>query len=71
MAGSSTTYWLYVNGVLIGFGTVRSFLTDALKKAGGNIGYGIAPLYCGKGYGNELLRLLLQKRMRQASTKSY
>lgn len=57
----STTYWLYVNGVPIGFGTVRNFLTDALKKAGGNIGYGIAPLYRGKGYGNVLLHLLLQK----------
>ena len=57
----STTYWLYVNGVPVGFGNVRSFLTEALKKAGGNIGYGIAPAYRRKGYGNEILRLLLQK----------
>lgn len=57
----STTYWLYVDGVPVGFGNVRNFLTEALKKAGGNIGYGIAPSYRGKGYSNVLLRLLLQK----------
>ena len=57
----SATYWLYVDAVPVGFGNVRSFLTDALKKAGGTIGYGIAPLYRGKGYGSELLHLLLQK----------
>lgn len=57
----STTYWLYADGVPVGFGTVRYFLTDALKKVGGNIGYGIVPEYRGKGYGKELLRLLLQK----------
>ena len=57
----STTYWLYVDQVPVGFGNVRSFLTDALKQAGGNIGYGIAPAYRGKGYGKELLRLLLEK----------
>ena len=34
-------------------------LTDALRKAGGHIGYGIAPQYRGKGYGKELLRLLI------------
>ena len=28
---------------------------------GGNIGYGIAPQYRGKGYGKEILRLLLQE----------
>lgn len=57
----STTYWLYVNGVPVDFGNVRNFLTETLKEAGGNIGYGIAPLYRGKGYGKELLHLLLLK----------
>ena len=57
----STTYWLYVDGVPAGFGNVRNFLTDALKKAGGNIGYGIIPEYRGKGYGKLLLRMLLKK----------
>ena len=57
----STTYWLYVDGTPVGFGSVRHFLTDALRKAGGNIGYGIAPQYRGKGYGNEILNLLLKE----------
>ncbi|RAZ93969.1 GNAT family N-acetyltransferase, partial [Klebsiella oxytoca] len=47
----STTYWLYVDGRPAGFGTIRHFLTDALREAGGNIGYGIAPAYRRKGYG--------------------
>lgn len=55
----STTYWLYVAGRPAGFGSIRHFLTDALREAGGNIGYGIAPEYRGKGYGKELLRLLV------------
>ena len=57
----STTFWLYVDGVPVGFGNLRHFLTEALSKAGGNIGYGIAPQFRGKGYGNILLKLLLQK----------
>ena len=57
----STTFWLYVDGVPVGFDSVRHFLTDALSKAGGHIGYGIAPQFRGKGYGNEILRLLLDK----------
>ena len=55
----STTFWLYADGVPVGFGSVRHFLTDALRKVGGHIGYGIAPAYRGRGYGNEILRLLL------------
>lgn len=55
----STTYWLYADGVPVGFGKLRHCLTDALQKAGGHIGYGIAPQHRGKGYGKELLRLLI------------
>ena len=36
----STTYWLYVDENPVGFGSIRHFLTDALREAGGNIGYG-------------------------------
>ena len=46
----STTFWLYADGIPVGFGSVRHFLTEALRKAGGNIGYGIAPAFRGKGY---------------------
>ena len=34
----STTYWLCVDGAPVGFGNVRRFLTEALRKTGGNIG---------------------------------
>ena len=40
---------------------MRHCLTDALRTAGGHIGYAIAPQYRGKGYGKELLRLLLRE----------
>lgn len=54
-----TTYWLYDGGVPVGTGMIRHFLTDALRKRGGHIGYAVAPGYRGRGYGKELLRLLL------------
>ena len=57
----TTTFWLYADGVPVGFGKLRHFLTDALRKAGGHIGYGIAPQHRGKGYGNEILRLLIRE----------
>lgn len=57
----STTFWLYADGVPVGFGSIRHFLTEALSQAGGYIGYGIAPQFRGNGYGNEILRLLLKK----------
>ena len=57
----STMYWLYADGVPVGFGKLRHCLTDALKREGGHIGYCIAPQYRGKGYGNEILRLLLKE----------
>lgn len=57
----STTFWLYADGIPVEFGSVRHFLTETLRKAGGNIGYGIAPAFRGKGYGKELLRLLLNE----------
>jgi predicted acetyltransferase len=54
-------FWLYADGIPVGFGKVRRFLTDALRREGGNIGYAIAPSFRGKGYGNEILRLLLEE----------
>ena len=56
-----TTYWLYADEKQVGFGSIRHFLTDARRKAGGNIGYGIAPRYRGKGYGKKILGLLLEE----------
>ncbi len=56
-----TTYWLYVDGSPVGMGKLRRFLTDALKIAGGHIGYAIAPQYRGKGYAKILLKLMLEE----------
>ena len=55
----STTYWLYVDGRPAGFGKLRHFLTDSLRQAGGHIGYAVRPSMRGRGYGKQLLRLLL------------
>lgn len=55
----STTYWLYVDGMPVGIGRLRHFLTDKLREEGGNVGYGIAPAYRGKGYGKLLLSALV------------
>ena len=57
----TTTFWLYADGVPVGFGKLRHTLTEALRREGGHIGYGIAAPYRGKGYGKALLGLLLEK----------
>ena len=56
-----TKYWFYADEQPVGFGSIRHFLTDALRKAGGNIGYGIVPQYRRRGYGKKILGLLLEK----------
>lgn len=56
-----STYWLYVDGQPVGQGRIRHFLTDALREAGGNIGYAIRPTARSKGYGTILLRELMKE----------
>jgi predicted acetyltransferase len=56
-----TMYWLYVNGKPAGYGKVREYLNDELRKIGGHIGYCIRPAARGKGYGNIILGELLNK----------
>jgi predicted acetyltransferase len=51
-----STYWL-----VTGVSNLRHSLTPALRKEGGNIGYGIRPTARRQGYGSELLRRTLQK----------
>lgn len=55
------TYWLYADGLPVGYGKLRHRLTEALREAGGHIGYGIRPTQRGKGYGSLILKLLLRK----------
>lgn len=56
-----STYWLYADGKPVGQGKIRHFLTDALREAGGNIGYAIRPSERSKGYGAILLRRLMRE----------
>lgn len=56
-----TTFWLLNNEYPVGYGKIRHLLTDKLREDGGTIGYSIRPSERGKGYGNELLRLLIKE----------
>lgn len=57
----STTYWLYVDGLPVGIGKLRHYLTDKLREEGGHCGYAIRPSCRSKGYGKLLLNLLIKK----------
>ena len=54
-----TTYWILLENKPVGMIKVRHFLNEQLLHSGGNIGYGIAPIYRGKGIMKEALKLLL------------
>ena len=56
-----TTYWLYADDQPIGYGKLRHYLNDNLRKIGGHIGYCIRPTARGKGYGNVILKEMLKK----------
>lgn len=64
-----STYWLLEDGVPVGIGRLRHRLTDALREAGGVIGYGIDPPHRGRGCGKALLRLLLEEARRIGMTE--
>lgn len=63
-------YWLYADGKPVGMGKLRHALTDSLRQAGGHIGYAIAPAERGRGYGKQLLRLLLGEAARKGIEKA-
>lgn len=54
-------FWLVDGEKYIGRVSVRRRLNEALEKLGGHIGYFIRPTERGKGYGNKILELALQK----------
>ncbi len=56
-----TMYWLYVSGKPVGYGKLRHYLNDSLRRIGGHIGYAIRPSERGKGYGKMILKELLVK----------
>jgi len=53
-------YWLVENNIFIGQSSFRPQLNEFLKKWGGNIGYGVRPLYKRQGMGKKLLNLTLE-----------
>lgn len=58
-----TTYVLYIDDVPVGYGRVRHSSSEYLETVvgAGNLGYGIAKGYRGKGYGSILFKELLKK----------
>jgi predicted acetyltransferase len=57
-----TTFFLYVDRTPVGIGRIRHYSNEYLEQNGvGNLGYGIAKPYRGKGYGNILFENLLIK----------
>jgi len=56
-----TSYWLFFDETPVGYGRIRHFLNDNLEANSGHIGYAIPSSHRGKGYGNELLALLLKE----------
>ncbi|MFC1575071.1 GNAT family N-acetyltransferase [Gemmatimonadota bacterium] len=57
-----STYWLvHGNTTVVGVSNLRHRLTDALRRYGGHIGYGIRPSARGNGYGTEILRQTLAR----------
>ncbi|MCR2807813.1 GNAT family N-acetyltransferase [Paenibacillus soyae] len=56
-----TTYWLYMDGLPVGYGKLRHCLNDNLRRHGGHIGYAIRPTCRGRGFGKILLGELLKE----------
>lgn len=56
-----STFWLVVDGKVIGAVNIRHRLTEKLLKCGGHIGYGIRPNERRKGYAKQMLAFALQK----------
>ncbi len=56
-----TSYWLYDDEKIVGYGRLRHYLNDNLEKTSGHIGYAIRKSERGKGYGNIILTLLLEE----------
>ena len=56
-----SSYWLMNDDLPIGYGRIRHSLNDNLYETSGHIGYAIRKTERGKGYGNQILKLLLDE----------
>lgn len=57
----ASTYWLICQKRIIGTCNLRHKLNDFLREFGGHVGYSIRPSERRKGFGTQMLRLLLEK----------
>lgn len=64
-----TIFWLMDGEKAVGIGKIRHALTPASRQNGGNIGYAISNENRGKGYGNVILGLLLEKARQMKITE--
>ena len=58
-----------VGGALVGRISLRHELTDALRKIGGHIGFGVLPTHQRRGYATEMLRGTLELARTQGLTQ--
>jgi len=57
----ASTYWLICQNHIIGTCNLRHELNDCLREFGGHVGYSIRPSERRKGFGMQILKLLLNK----------
>ena len=56
-----SSFWLYDGEYPVGYGRIRHKLNDRLEQMSGHIGYAIRKTQRNKGYGNNILTLLLNE----------
>ena len=56
-----TTYWVMLDGKVIGLANIKHYLNDALRKKGGHIGLSLAKNYRRRGLGTRTTGLLIEK----------
>ncbi|WP_420494118.1 GNAT family N-acetyltransferase [Macrococcus psychrotolerans] len=52
----NTTFFYFIDGVIIGAANIRHTLTKDLLNTGGHIGYGVGRSYRGQGYATKILQ---------------
>ncbi len=57
----STTFWLVQDGEILGVSNLRHFLNARIRHCGGHIGLSIRPSARGRGLGNRLMAMTIQK----------
>jgi predicted acetyltransferase len=66
-----SSFWLVADGEVVGVSDLRHTLTDALRREGGHIGYGVRPSARRRGFATELLRLTLLRARSLGLTEAW